>query len=576
MIQTTLAFQSNDIPIDLISNPFLQEVMDEIGPQQSATNTSNMLQQHAQQNGLTQPVNSDPNGTETKKSRFPTFQTLFKSTFRQHPPHHGNTQQNKETINPLLKPHHCDRIFSDLPGELIHIILCYYTHSFKDLIKFSTINKTCKEISDYSLLWLQINLMFYPPKEYLHQKGYYHYSTYISFEEFIETQIRSNFLPKLEKVLFSPETIFPPVCKVYVAPFQEELTRFKKSSEELDYELAYRVGEWWRPLFAQYQRLYHWHMIYFPYLNYIYAKTNNLNRNFHYFLIGTGCVGIVSIYLLFDCNNPNLSLENKIGFYLILGIVGFYIILSLLYMINSIAENQMYNYDTLYFRWRSSTLTGFSVLFLACVSGFIGLYLILLKCLGSFGNSVDWWETVLPLWIASSLVYGLWYYENRENYDRWDIFFKAVASYIAISPPLTCTLVACYYDNIYTGPFQYTLFPLYPIFLSALLGFGFRVVYTGFIIYDIIRGRSILSVFSNYEWLNSLAYFSIFSMTNITIVINSWSVMMLLIDSYRIDDNDWDKGFFTVHFSPLTCFLIFIFSCPCILVGLFLEDMYNY
>eukprot|EP01040_Poterioochromonas_malhamensis_P009375 gene9375-10179_t len=405
---------------------------------------------HAQQNGFTQPVNSDPNGT-TKKSRFPTFQTIFKSTFRQHPPQHGNTQQNKETINPLFRPHLSDRIFSDLPGELIHIILGYYTHSFKDLIKFSTINKTCKQISDYSLLWLQINLMFYPPKEYLHRKGYYHYSTYISFEEFIETQIRANFLPKLEKELFSPETIFPPVCKVYVAPFQNDLPRFKKSSEELDYELAYRV-----------------------------------------------------------------------------------------------------------------------------VSGFISLYFMLLKCLGSFGNSVDWWETVLPLWIASSVVYGLWYYENRENYDKWDIFFKAVASYLAISPPLTCTLVACYYDNIYTGPFQYTLFPLYPIFLFALLGFGFRVVYTGFVIYDVIRGRSLVSVFSNYEWLNSLAYFSVFSLTNITIVINSWSVMLLLIDSYRIDDNDWDKGFFTVHFTPLTCFLIFIFSCPCIFVGLFFEDMYNY
>eukprot|EP01040_Poterioochromonas_malhamensis_P003038 gene3038-3231_t len=212
-----------------------------------------------ERNGLTDP--GDPGGVEELKKWKKYLYAL--NAKRGHPSFYEKSQQTNETINPLLQSQVSNRLFSDLPGELIHIILYYYTHSFKDLIKFSTINKTCKQIADYSLLWLQVNLMFYPPYEYLDLQGYgvivlivFSFPTY---EAFIEAQISRGSFALLQKQLFSTETKFPVVYKVQVAPFLQDLAQYKNNSEESDNEIAYRVGQWWKDLFVQYQRLYDKH-----------------------------------------------------------------------------------------------------------------------------------------------------------------------------------------------------------------------------------------------------------------------------------------------------------------------------
>ncbi len=51
----------------------------------------------------------------------------------------------------------------------------------------------------------------------------------------------------------------------------------------------------------------------------------------------------------------------------------------------------------------------------------------------------------------------------------------------------------------------------------------------------LLRGINLFSVYSDSEWLNYAAYISVFIMTNISTMIKSWSVMTLLIDSYRIN-----------------------------------------
>ncbi len=75
----------------------------------------------------------------------------------------------------ILATSHSYHTFSDLPTELIHVILSYYAYSFRDLIKFSTINKTCQQISDHSILWLEVKLMFYPSKQFLRLKRFQYF-----------------------------------------------------------------------------------------------------------------------------------------------------------------------------------------------------------------------------------------------------------------------------------------------------------------------------------------------------------------------------------------------------------------
>lgn len=158
---------------------------------------------------------------------------------------------------------------------------------------------------------------------------------------------------------------------------------------------------------------------------------------------------------------------------------------------------QIYNKDTLRFRVKYDFLGGFEIFFLVLASIFISLNLVILKCIGLLSTDLNWWVTTLPLWIGFSIVFAICY--KVLVYDEMNLLFKAAVFYFIFFPPVTCTLVSCYYDKIYTGPFQYTLFPLYPIFFLAFLGY---LIYTVLTIYDIIRGKLIIRVFRDCKWLN--------------------------------------------------------------------------
>lgn len=216
---------------------------------------------------------------------------------------------------------------------------------------------------------------------------------------------------------------------------------------------------------------------------------------------------------------------------------------------------QIYNKDTLRFRIKYDFLGGFEIFFLVLASIFISLNLVILKCVGLLSTDLNWWVTTLPLWIGFSIVFAICY--KVLVYDEMNLLFKAAVFYFIFFPPVTCTLVSCYYDKIYTGPFQYTLFPLYPIFFLAFLGY---LIYTVLTIYDIIRGKLIIRVFRDCKWLNYFVCLSLFTLTTLVTFINSLSAIMLLISSYRINDTDWDKELFSVHFTPLTYFLIFLLT----------------
>ncbi len=356
------------------------------------------------------------------------------------------------------------QIFCDFPGELIHIILCYYTYSFKDLIKFSTINKTCKQISDHSLLWLEVKLMFYPPKQYVYQKGYGSFQGYDfcsllqiheNYEETMEAMLLKYNFRTLGKELFSKEEVFPPVYKVSVTTsLQQYLTQHQTSVEKSDQDLAYLVGKWWKELFVKYQRFYQMHMFYYPYLNYLYQriyKIDEIDRSYNYYQVGTVGAGIFSMYFLFDFYSTNLSQLNNMGFSLLLGGGFFYVILDLLFITNSVIVWLLYNNKTLQFLPKLSYFTPYNTIFIRLFSVLINLILLISRCVTSLG--LDWWESTFPLWVGCSLMYGLWYYENKKSHDGWDLLIKGLSgAYLAIT-----ALIILYCRNINTGPFQYLL-----------------------------------------------------------------------------------------------------------------------
>lgn len=93
---------------------------------------------------------------------------------RRHNPRPGNPS--------TLKKQYFLKMSLSLPNELVEIILSFLVKdNYIDLVKFATICKQWKDISDKSLLWFSCDLTYRAGKEYVssrHVKHYYLKSTY--------------------------------------------------------------------------------------------------------------------------------------------------------------------------------------------------------------------------------------------------------------------------------------------------------------------------------------------------------------------------------------------------------------
>lgn len=127
---------------------------------------------------------------------------------------------------------------------------------------------------------------------------------------------------------------------------------------------------------------------------------------FHIVFFLTECLGILSLYLLYDINHINLSQGNKIGLYLILGLIGFYIVITLIHMMDSLALRIINNYNTLRLQLNYDAIAGPDIVLVLLTSVFMSFSLITAKCVGSIDTEFDWWMTAHPLWIGSCLSCG--------------------------------------------------------------------------------------------------------------------------------------------------------------------------
>jgi hypothetical protein len=116
-------------------------------------------------------------------------------------------------------------MMNDLPEELLHLILSYYTNTYQGLMKCRCLNKSFQVATETSEIWLFCDLTFYCPKEYLilvHKKRFkiindnmlrffveysaffgLHSSRFILFQPFSFTQ--STVKVSVDKLKFLPQ-----------------------------------------------------------------------------------------------------------------------------------------------------------------------------------------------------------------------------------------------------------------------------------------------------------------------------------------------------------------------------------
>jgi hypothetical protein len=492
--------------------------------------------------------------------------------------------------NKLPSPFKGLTTFNDLPSELYHIILSYYTLSFRGLLHFATINKVCKHISDYSLLWLSCNLSFYAPRIYWIA---HNIITKNDNRKISELANSSSNYTKCHLEIFMNETRFPPVYHVIINStivvsdliadnYEVDLPPCHSiaSTSVLRYQLAHKVRNWFLPLYLEYNALWNWNGYYRPYLV-SYCDWIKVLEEYFTSVIGfTTALFTVCIY--FFSSFPSLSsfsFQNSLGFMLILFCLFLYLFCIFAFMIDEVFSRIIHNYYTLKKLFDYGTL-GTIIYGLDSIAGLLmGLIIIVslvyCKCLGLIPSAWSW--MIIPFWISIIAALIRWFKElwTDGGKDFVIVSLTFMFIYAANAIPFSCLLVSLYYDNILSDMnLGYALVPLYPVFLVMFLLTLVRIFYVSLVEIALCNG----SVYYYNSCYQKVIMVFVNMLGTILAFLINFCVIMLSISLFNIEnDNDtWDKDTLGIHFSPLTLVLLFVISIQSFLLVMYYEDKNGY
>jgi hypothetical protein len=424
-----------------------------------------ILDQATGQFSVTEPeLNPNPRnlqGRENQKIRSTTKREKFPMSIFYRFRH--KKRRTVSTGKPLSR---AVKSLDDFPSELLHFILSFYTNSFKGLICFACLSKTCKMISDYSLLWITCDLKFFAPKIYLQSLNVIPLGYTGTTANYLEQNTLLMYSPSYVQRLFSEFKSFPPVYIVDIqkpyeldnsptgnnnnnnqwdpdlhdnnsigshhhfdddSDFVTDFNNFEtmspsiqptnpqnsspyhqndnnNSPTELRYELAHRIRNDFIPYVIEYQKLWHWHGKYRNYLENMVVFFHFLNRQYKWMLLFSMVLLSLSVYFLFDFELNNISYNNFIGFYLIFIDLGLVFLLLVGSAIAGCFEYFVYNYETLQIKFQySHCISGFDTMILFLTGILVPMVLSYIKLI-PLGNELPH----LSWWSIVVVMWGLW------------------------------------------------------------------------------------------------------------------------------------------------------------------------
>ncbi len=289
-----------------------------------------------------------------------------------------------------------DCLLCEMPPELLHLILNFLVKDFKDLIVFSTINKTCKRFADYSLHWLKIDLSFKLPERFT--------ATFpldgSSFSIPLDLTDRYRF-PTYSKVYITHQRsdLYPynlittnrhQIANTLRNKFMKCLLSYLKKADEylLYYNRAERIHKFFSSSFLE-GLLVHIlvlaSMLSFS-LSFLPCEINHLSIFNHLFFLSL----IFMLSLL--CFAPLLYIIQEISLHIIQ--------LDRVYL-DRVFDN--FEWEVVYFLLRD---------FVFCLGILFTFILIYIKCIDTLSISY-WWITMIPIRFSIILSLSIYVYPHR-------------------------------------------------------------------------------------------------------------------------------------------------------------------
>eukprot|EP01040_Poterioochromonas_malhamensis_P012348 gene12348-13500_t len=360
---------------------------------------------------------------------------------------------------------------NQVPSELYHLILSYYTNKCKTILLLRVLSKSWKEITEHSLLWLECPLQFSAPRAWIlpSRSGVFTLPLYSDYQASLQSTFRTILIDRGNQVNESEVT---DVTRNPFHPFLRNIpNRHQQAYDIAQYYLrvyTFYHKNWWKyhrlasRLTANYDNL----RVYLP----IYMTCSKI--------IGTLLLALSSYFLMY------LSIESVTSWKTILGFMFIFLYL-LLYLIGFIFQAYQKILSHYLYTLIQDNITSFEfymnielvlemiiediLMTLFIIELILVILLIYIKLIYIHNITFLWVYTTIPLWIFPMIIIILMlkYLQTKIEGIHFVVTFFG---YFFYSIALTALLFAIHYDNPSLLPsLGVALIPLFPLVLLEMV-----------------------------------------------------------------------------------------------------------
>jgi hypothetical protein len=347
----------------------------------------------------------------------------------------------------------------DIPEDVFQIILSYCTNNYRDLVKFSQVNKSWKYVCDHCFLWQLTDLKFSLQKDGILQG-------IVLFSE--DFKFRRN------------------ISKVVVYESRDKDFELKKEIilNKSFQENCFTIKKWFISMLVEYKKLRssdkRWEQVVITHY-----ESSSIYWKLGIFFLIPLIVCRFKMDTLF--RTPNHSWGPTLFF------CSCYIFLFsyYLFLFSEIVKSFAYRYlnkKKIYYNHIQLNLHFISqyLFFFLFFLGFI-LTIALIQWKLMCWQAFSWSFTILPMWITFSLAMVWTFYRKYHKKTTDSYIVLSIVGFMVFSIPFSCWLVAKYYDQFLFFPeetspayssyylLQYATIALMPIFVCSFIVLIFRV-----------------------------------------------------------------------------------------------------